>query len=348
MWLISLRDLQWRRRRFLVAVLATALVFAMTLVLEGVSASWHNEIRRTVSMVGADGWAVPDNATGPFTLTSAMPQERVDNVATAPGVQQADPLVVARGWVAGHSVTDVGVIGYRPGGLGTPRTVAGRAPGQPGEVAVNERLHHRIGSTINLSGIKERVVGKVRGISAFAGTPTVFVVLVDAQTMAFGGKQLVSTVVTRGRPLTNPPGLKLLDSRAARADLARPLKSAAQTLVFLTLLLWLVAAGIVGSITYLTGLDRMRDFAACKAVGINTSRLGLSLGLQALVLAGSAAGVAVLLARVIQPRVPSPVEVPTGSVALLPVVAVAVALVASAAPLRRAATVDPALAFTAP
>jgi hypothetical protein len=31
MWRVALRDLQWRRRRFVIAVLATSLVFGMTL-----------------------------------------------------------------------------------------------------------------------------------------------------------------------------------------------------------------------------------------------------------------------------------------------------------------------------
>jgi putative ABC transport system permease protein len=38
MWLVSLRDLQWRRRRFLIAVAATALVFAMSLLMAGADA----------------------------------------------------------------------------------------------------------------------------------------------------------------------------------------------------------------------------------------------------------------------------------------------------------------------
>jgi hypothetical protein len=35
MWRLGLRDLQWRRRRFTVAVAATVLVFAMTLLFAG-------------------------------------------------------------------------------------------------------------------------------------------------------------------------------------------------------------------------------------------------------------------------------------------------------------------------
>ena len=48
MLLAAWRDLQWRRRRFLIAVLGTALVFAMTLVLAGLSAAFVNEVDRTI------------------------------------------------------------------------------------------------------------------------------------------------------------------------------------------------------------------------------------------------------------------------------------------------------------
>ena len=54
MWRVALRDLQWRRRRFVIAVLATSLVFGMTLLMAGADASLHNEGRRIVAALGAD------------------------------------------------------------------------------------------------------------------------------------------------------------------------------------------------------------------------------------------------------------------------------------------------------
>ena len=35
MWLVSARDLLWRKRRFLIAVVSASMVFSLTLVLEG-------------------------------------------------------------------------------------------------------------------------------------------------------------------------------------------------------------------------------------------------------------------------------------------------------------------------
>ena len=59
MFFIGLRDLQWRLRRFVIGVAATALVFSITLLLGGISAFFHNETSRTVSAFNVDRWIVP-------------------------------------------------------------------------------------------------------------------------------------------------------------------------------------------------------------------------------------------------------------------------------------------------
>ena len=67
MLFVSLRDLQWRRRRFLIGVLAAGLVFALTLLISGVSASFGDEIKHTVNSFQVDAWIVPADVSGPFT-----------------------------------------------------------------------------------------------------------------------------------------------------------------------------------------------------------------------------------------------------------------------------------------
>src|SRR5258707_1051991 len=76
MWLIAFRDLQWRRRRFLIAIAATSLVFAMTLLLTGVSTSLHDQDRRIVTAFGADSWLVEAGASGPFTASRPQAADR--------------------------------------------------------------------------------------------------------------------------------------------------------------------------------------------------------------------------------------------------------------------------------
>src|SRR5947207_5603871 len=110
MLLIALRDLQWRRRRFLIGVIATGLVFALALLITGMGASFRNEVRRTVKAMGADAWVVPKGVSGPFTASNAFPASTAAAVAAQPGVQQASPLAILRFTVHTTTLKDINVV----------------------------------------------------------------------------------------------------------------------------------------------------------------------------------------------------------------------------------------------
>ena len=52
MLLAAMRDMQWRKRRFVIAVLSTAIIFAMTLVLTGLANGFQAEAQRPVDSLG--------------------------------------------------------------------------------------------------------------------------------------------------------------------------------------------------------------------------------------------------------------------------------------------------------
>jgi putative ABC transport system permease protein len=130
-----------------------------------------------------------------------------------------------------------------------------------------------------------------------------------------------------------------------RTDLERPLASSTQTIGLLDALLLVVAAGIIGSILYLSALERVRDFAVLKATGASNLTLLAGLALQALLLAAVAALLAVLLANLLAPVFPFSIEIPTSAYLRLAVLTLVVGLIATLAGLRQAVGVDPALAF---
>ena len=100
MLLTTLRDLQWRSRRFLIAGLGASTVFALTLVMAGLVHSFEAEPRRVLAAVGADTWVMPDGVNGVFTTISVVQESAVAEVAKEPGVRRADPIVVLH-----HTVT---------------------------------------------------------------------------------------------------------------------------------------------------------------------------------------------------------------------------------------------------
>jgi putative ABC transport system permease protein len=282
---------------------------------------------------------------GLFTTSTPIPAADADRVAATPGVVRADPLVVLHSTLRRPSVRDVNVIGARPGGLGMPPTAEGRAVARLGEVVADTALGLGLGDRVELGGLDLEVVGLADQVTWYFGTPMVFVAIQDAQALGFDGQPLAMTIITQGVPRSAPAGLRVLSDTQAWTDLERPLASATQSIAFINALLWLVAAGIIGSIVYLSALERQREFAVLKATGAANRSLLAGLALQAVLLSAAAAVLAAGIARLLAPGFPFTVEIPSSAFPRLLGVAVAVGLAASAAGLRRAVGVQPALAF---
>lgn len=349
MWLITLRDLQFRRRRFAITILGTALVFAMALALSGMSEGFRVEATRTVESIGADAWIVREGAAGPFTSFATLSEDAVQVVEAADGVLRADPLIALRqDFSHGGDSVAAFVIGYRPGGLGEPDVVEGRVPRGLGEAVADERAGFDIGSRFSLRDRRFTVVGRTRDLTVFAGVPDVFVPFEDAQAIAFEGQPVAGAVVTEGFPEELPSGLRLLSSAEASEDLLRPLENGVKTIDQVRLLLWMVATLIIGAVVYLSALERSRDFAVLKAVGASSRDLLIGLAAQATIIALLAAAIAAAAAPLLGPAFPIAIVIPAGAFAALPGVAVASGVFGSLVGVRRAVTVDPSEAFGAP
>jgi putative ABC transport system permease protein len=268
-------------------------------------------------------------------------------VKREPGVRDAQPLAEF-GHVAalpGGGVENVNVIGHSIGRLGDPAWGRGAARPRPGQAIVDQRLGVEEGDRITIASKRLRVVDVVHDRSYFAGVPIVYVGLRDAQAIAFEGRDVATVIVTQGAPRRVPRGFVALTSDAVADDLLKPLDGAIVSIDILRLLMWIVAAVIIGAVTYLSALERTRDFAVLKAVGGSSRSLALSLAVQAALASLLAAGLAAGLAQLLKPAFPMPVTIGGGAYAVLGAVAIAVGLLSSLAALRRVMRVDPALAF---
>lgn len=343
---ITLRDLQWRARRFALGVAATALVFALTLVLAGLVKGFSDEIDHTVSSFHGDRWFVLRGVSGPFTATSPVSEADVQRLRQAPGVRAADPIVVFR--QATHDGADthqVNVLAGAPGGALRPAIAEGRGVQRDGEVVVDRLTGIALGHSIVVGDRRLQVVGRTDGLSFFAGSPAIVISLRDGRHLAYGGAPLASAIITRGVPAQPVAGLKGMDGEAVKKDLGKPVLGATTTIAILAVILAFIAAGIIGLMTYLSGLDRLVDFAVFKAIGVRTGSLLTGLVLQVLLLALSSAAIASVIALAIAPTFPIGVHLSVWTFAGLLGLAVIVGLVVSLVNVRQATKVDPALAF---
>jgi putative ABC transport system permease protein len=349
MWRTAMRDLQWRSRRVVIAVLGAAVVFAMTLILAGLSSSFSAEAGRTVRGLGADTWVVRAGVYGPFTSVSVLPLADVLVVRSMPGVQEADPVLFLHETVALPRVAEVNLVGYQPGGVGQPRVRHGRLPQHRGELVVDSSLAGvALGRKLAVAGSTYTVVGTTSGMRINAGQPLMFAQLDDVEQAAFPGARIASAVLVRGTPHALPTGLAARTPQQTRDDTLRPVAAAVRSLRTTELLMLLVAGLVIGSAVYLSSLERARDFAVFKATGASSSSLFAGLAGQAAGLALAAAAVGVVLARVLTPAFPLTFTIPLSATVTLPVIAVGVGLAASLAAVRRALRVDPAIAFAGP
>lgn len=342
---ITARDLQFRARRYLIGALVAGLVFGIAFVFDGVKRAVGSEAPAIVEVFGADAWLVADGASGPFTTTAVIPAAAAEEVAAVPGVERADPVVVSRTALQLDPDVDVNLIGFVPEGLGSPPIAEGEPVRGPGEVVVGSGVDVDVGDTVALGELRMRVVGLADGLRFHFGGPTIFVALDDVQDLMFEGAPLALTIAVAGEPESVPAGLESRSNAQAETDLRRPTQSGSETIEFVSLLLWIITVGIIGSVIYLAAVERTRDFAVLGAVGVPTRQVVGGLMIQAVVLALTSAALAVPIAYLVSLNLAFPAEIGAGAVTQLLVVAVIVGLVASLAGVRKAVSTDPAAAF---
>jgi putative ABC transport system permease protein len=156
---------------------------------------------------------------------------------------------------------------------------------------------------------------------------------------------VISAVLVDGEPTSVPDGTVALPADEIAQDTLNPLEGAIASVDFVRILLWVVAAVIIGSVVYLSALERQRDFAVLKAIGTSNRTLLASLALQAMIVALAAVAIAAVVQVFLAPVFPLKVTVPSRAFWQLPLFAVVIALLAGLAGMRRVARSDPALAF---
>ena len=240
MLITAFRDLQWRLRRFIVAALGTAMVFALTLVLAGLTHGFRVEAEHVVDSLNLDGYLIQNAAVGPFMGSSRFPQAEVGDVARISGVDAALPVVYGNTILQdGKSPLNVNIYGVPKAAM--PALTAGRAPTEPNEIAMSTTLKRAVGDEIELGAEKLRIVGLVPKSTTLAGQPNGFLTVAGAQRLMFSGQPVVSAIGVRGTPEKVPEGYRVVDRVAAVDDMVRPLAGAQMALSYMSVLLWGVA-----------------------------------------------------------------------------------------------------------
>jgi len=320
--------------------------------MSGVSNSFSVEIHDTVSALGAQSWLVSAGSPGPFTDPSVFPLSDVSRVAATPGVRQASPLLVGRalesfaGKPASHDKV-LNVLGVQLGGIGDPTPASGARLANDQQIVADSSTGLTVDEQATLNGLPFTVVGLVHGITYFAGQPAVFMDIGAVDRLDSNGEPVASAILVDGTPARSVPGFTTMSPAQVMEDLRRPVAEAIQTIKLIEVLLWLVAAGIIGAIVYLSAIERRVDFAVQKALGTPNWQIFVGLVVQAVAMAIGAAVISFAIEAIVAPTSAMAVRLSGADYAAVPILAIVVGVVASLVPTRSAGKVDPALAFGA-
>lgn len=363
--MLAIREFQRGLGRFSAIVSALGLLVFLVLILGALADGLFYGATGAVRSTSATAYAFDDEAEGSL-VRSRLTEVDVAILAQAPGVEQAGPVgVLLTGGEGPQGTLSLSVFGIDMGSAGTPTTlVEGRLPdpGESGVVAADERLTDEgvvLGSTIAVGDVTAEVVGLVADAS-YQLQPSVWTSVSTWRAMRDAvrpelrgqpdGINAVALVTTPGASLSEiaaaAPGITVLSAEAT--GLAIPgveqQSSTLNSIIYTTLA---VAALVVALFFALLVLEKRELFAALKALGASTSRLGGGVIVQAAVASvlGVVLGtvVARLFGLLIPPQVPTLFR--TDTLVTIAVFTVVAGIVGAVFSLRRIARIDPATAI---
>lgn len=361
---VARRQLLSEPAKVAVAVVAVGAAVALVLLLTGLRRGMGEQV--TTYLRHQPPVVVGQEGTRNFlSQTSVLPNADVAKAARVPGVAEVGPITQGYAMLALHSKHILTVlVGYEPGGIGGPWTLAeGRMP-RDGEIVLDQTLakEHGLtaGSLLEVRGAQLRVVGLSSGTSGFM-TPLAFTTRTTANELN-GQPGTATFLLVRPQAGVAPatlisrinatvPGASALerDELAAR-DRNVFVGAFSGPLTAMITIAGAVAILVIAITIYSATRDRSREYATLKAIGLTRLDLLRLVGLQsgALAVLGTAVGVLFALTAVRAVALIAPkyliVVTPRDALAMA-LAALVFALAAGLVPARYLANLDPATAF---
>lgn len=360
--MLALNEIRRGKGRFASIIGALSLIVFLVLTLGALSDGLFFGATGAVRSTNATAYAFSPDAKGSLIRSSMTPDE-VKEVQDAPGVAQASGIgVLLTSGTSGGEGYDLSIFGVDPQGAGVPTTLTdGRLPnpGENGVAAVDNSLGLPIGDTLTVGSTTLEIVGITRD-SAYQLQPTVWTTVDSWRTMRnevrpefTGVKDDVNAVaietesgVTVETIASETPNLTVLSADAT--GLAIPgveqQKSTLNSIIYTTLA---VAALVVALFFALIVLEKRELFAALKALGTPTRKLGAGVVLQAVIASAIGVVIGAIASRALGAVVPEavPTLFRTETLITIAIFTLVAGVVGAAFSLRRIARIDPATAI---
>jgi putative ABC transport system permease protein len=373
---LAFRDIRHKPGRFVMTCLGLSLLLGVVMTMAGIYRGMLADALALPGSIQADLWVVQADTNGPFAESSRIPGNtremiaRIDGIVTA-GSVTLQPVQIERD---GRRMK-LEVVGFEPGRPGGPvNLAAGRNITRSHyELIADRKTGLALGDRLELGRDVYTVVGLTQGSVTASADPVIYMTLRDAQDLQFDltppearreaarGTQrtntdIVNAVVARVSP--NIPvaavaidvrrwkHLSVLSEGEQEAILATVvIEHARHQLGLFMGVLTVVSAVIIALIIYTLTMDKLREIATLKLIGMPDRTIVGMILQQALLMGvvGFVTGAALVSA--VKDRFPRRVVMEPPDLGILFGVVVVVCLLATALAVRAAVRVDPARAL---
>ncbi|MCU0301802.1 MAG: ABC transporter permease [Candidatus Nanopelagicales bacterium] len=363
---LAIAEFRRAKGRFASITGALSLIVFLVLVLGALADGLFFGGTGAVRSSTAQAYAFSQDAEGSL-IRSRLPLSDEAELEAVPGVTQATAigaLITTTSSVPGGA--DVVVMGFVPEAdpAGVPSRVAeGRlpSPDQPEGVAVDAALADQglgIGATLDVGGVRQPVVGVVED-AQYQSLPTVWVAL-----DTYGDMRAAVRPESAGQPLqastfglalaegtdpatlSAPAGIAIASNEETYLSIpgVREQRSSLDAIIYASL----AVGGLVVALFFaLVVLEKRELFAALKALGASSSKLGSGVVLQALGATATAVVIGAVAARAVGFLLPEgvPFLFRPETLVVSAVLTVLAGVIGAVLSLRRISRIDPATAL---
>jgi len=188
---LAQKDISHSLGKFLVTAMGVGLLLGIVIVMIGIYRGMVVEASVLINDIDTDLWIVQESTLGPFAEASRLPEDIKDSIKVIDGIRSAEALTFQNIQIPSTpQPTRVVAVGFDPHGEVNPinpeRIIAGRGLNRNHyEIVISDNVGFKLGDTIPLGRDSYKVVGVTRGSVSSGGDPLVFISLKDAQELQF-------------------------------------------------------------------------------------------------------------------------------------------------------------------
>ena len=376
---LAYKDIKHSLGKFVATSMGVGMLLGIVLIMIGVYRGMVIDAQVLIDDINPDLWVVQEDTLGPFAQSSRVHTDLRDTLKVLDGIDKTAALTFEGLQIdVNGKAVKVYAVGYDPLGeisaINPKRLIKGRAIlKEHYELVATDKIGLKLNDKIQLGRDIYTVVGITHGTVSSGGDPLIYLSLKDAQKLQFlysnfrvrndrlrgiksHANDLVNCVVAKvkkgfdveklAKEIAKYRHKSVYTQEQERTILTKNLiKMASKQIGMFTVILIIVSTIIIGLIIYTMTLEKIKEIAIMKLLGVPNGSIIKMIAQETLVMGILAFFFGFLFSHLIYDKFPKRVVLENHDAIALFIIVVAASLIASLIGIKRVISANPAEAI---